>query len=127
MNFLKWFNGQGVIFRIGLIIIVLMGLVAAFKTVGGIVNHGADLAATKAEQAGAAGAVAAGQKEVLDNVQKANDATVQFEVEQRANDGRSCAAWAECLRSNRGGPSACVRFLPYRQTGEPVDCANAGH
>jgi hypothetical protein len=125
-NFLNWFNGQGVIFRIGLIIIVLAGLVAAFKTVEGIVTHGTDVAVTKAAEAGAAGAVVAGQKEVLGNVQKANDATVKFETDQRANDGRSCSAWDECVRSNRGGPSACVRFLPHRSDDKPVDCARAG-
>lgn len=125
-GFLKWFQGQDLVLRLGLIVMAIMLGVAAFNMLGGVWKHNTNVAVEQAAEAGTAKAVVEGQKEVLSNVEKANAAEAAFEAELRIDDGRSCDVWRECVRSARNPAEACQRFLPYRQDGEPVDCASSG-
>lgn len=122
----QWFLGQDIVVKIGLGVMACALAFGLFTMIGGVGKHGTNVAVEQAAEAGAAKAVAEGQKEVLQNVEKANAADTAFEVEQRIDDGRSCVVWRECVRSARNPAEACQRFLPYRQDGKPVDCAATG-
>lgn len=50
--------------------------------------------------------------ETLERVEQGNEIREQVEVDIRR--GGSAAMHAQCLRSNRGDPAVCERFLPQR-------------
>lgn len=83
---------------------VLIVGIAAFILIGTIF-HLIDAATDEARDAGAVTERAATQADVIQNVEKANEARADV------RDPRSCAAYVECLRSARNTAN-CVRFMP---------------
>lgn len=53
-------------------------------------------------------------QETVERVEKANE--VREEVSAEAAVGRGERLYSQCLRSNRGTPDDCKRFLPERPT-----------
>jgi hypothetical protein len=98
---ISWFTGldttgKAIMALVGVGLIVI-GVATAF--------HLVDALTETAEQKGAVIERAATQGKVIENVKAANDAR------DAVNDPRSCAMYAECVRSART-PANCVRYLP---------------
>lgn len=99
--FLALAKGQKI--AIGLIVLLFIAALII------IANNWFDETLDRAEEKGAGAAVQAGQDLTLDNVEKANEATIEIE---RDVDG---AKYRECLRGTRT-PGNCERYRPN----EPV-------
>ena len=93
--------------RWGWLVIALVGLALIAWAIIGTYDNTLDDARETGREAGASGAVIAGQNQTLDQLGDANDA----EQDLRSAGERSAERYAGCLRDSRR-KAACERYRP---------------
>ena len=88
--------------------IAILGLLLIAWAIIGTYDNTLDDARETGREAGASGAIIAGQEQTLDQLKDANDA----EQDLRAAGQRSAAAYDDCVRNSRRGPASCERYRP---------------